>query len=164
MVKITINKFKPVSINSMYYRNRKLTENARKSRSIILTQLQSYLDGIETLSSDFNPLKHGFKVSYTFYIPEDIYFTKKGAISNRSQDLDNCLKLLTDCLFNPKYDTTWLKSRTRRYKPLYNGITTLHNVGIDDRFISSLSAKKLPTQGDYRVDIEIGLEPLSEAN
>ena len=164
MAKIVLKGFRPISINRAYYRNRKLTEEARRIRASILCQLQSQLNKLHDIKSQFDPKKHYLTISYTLYYPIDQFFTKSRQISNRSQDVDNCLKLITDCICSTKYNTDWLKSRTKRYKHLYSSITTLDNLAIDDRFIADLSALKRPTKGDYRVEVEIGLKPLSELN
>ena len=162
MAKIVLKGFRPMSINRAYYRNRKLTEEARKVRASILCQIQPQLKQLHDIKSQFDPLKHYLAFSYKLYYPMDIYYTKKGQVSARSQDIDNCLKLLTDCICNDKYNTKWLKLRTPRYKALYKSVSALDNLGIDDRYIVDLSAVKLPTKGDYRVEVEISLKSLSE--
>lgn len=161
MARLVFTGVRPVSVNKMYYRNRKLTEEARKARAIILVQLQSQLDKLQDIKSQFNPRKHYLAFSYTFYYPEDIFWTKTGQVSNRSQDLDNCLKLITDCLCNTKYDTSWLLDRKPRYKPLYKSLKSLSNLGIDDRFICDLESVKKRPNKTYLIEVDIELKELS---
>lgn len=162
MAKLMFSGVKPISINSAYYRNRKLTQKARQYRSAILTQLQSQLSELHDIKSQFDATKHCLAVSYTFYIPEEYFYTKKGELSLRSQDLDNCLKLPQDFIFNPKYETQWLKDRKPREKPLYKSISSLSNLAIDDKFIQRLEAQKLPTESNkYSLEVEIKLIDLN---
>ena len=160
MVTLKFKGVKPLSINSAFYRNRKLTEKARLYRRDILTQLQSQLSNITPITKEFNPLKHCLKVTYTFYTPTEFFFTKKGALSHRSQDLDNCLKLLTDFIFNTKYDTDWLRSKGRTERALYGSLSSLSNVAIDDKYLQEINALKLPSKDEYSIQIDISIKDL----
>ena len=159
MAKIVFKGIKPLSINSAFYRNRKLTEKARLYRSDILTQLQSQLSNITPITKEFNPLKHCLSVSYTFYTPNEFYFTSKGILSHRSQDLDNCVKLLTDFIFNTKYDTDWLRGKTAKERSLYGSLTSLSNVAVDDKYIQAMPLEKLPSLS-YGILVDISIKDL----
>ena len=159
MAKLKFKGVKPISINSAFYRNRKLTEKARLYRRDILTQLQSQLSILTPITKEFNPLKHCLSVSYTFYIPNEYFFTKKGTLSHRSQDLDNCLKLLTDFIFNTKYDTSWLRSKSAKERALYGSLSSLSNLGIDDKYIQSNASEKLPSNA-YSIEVDISIKEL----
>jgi len=161
MAKLVFKGIKPISINSAFYRNRKLTEKARLYRRDILIQLQSQLSKVSSIQKEFNSLKHCLHVSYTFYTPNEFFFTKKGVLSHRSQDLDNCLKLLTDFLFNTKYDTDWLRSKGPSERSLYGSLKVLSNLGIDDKYIQSNASEKLPSLS-YGMVVEITIKDLPE--
>lgn len=138
---------KPMSVNSMYFRNRKYNTEARAYRTNFLEQLQSdcnqsYLDSIK---SKFDKNKHYLSISFIFHIPKNKFFTKKGYISRNSMDLDNRLKPIIDFICSAKYND-------RGYV----------NLDIDDQFIGELSALKRPSINDeYQVFISLEVKPLS---
>ena len=113
-----------------------------------MSQLQAYSEELNALSKAFKPTKHSLALSYHFKMPKDEFYTKKGHISLRSQDLDNILKLITDCLCNKKYTTKkWLQQKLKgqRESRLYkfaSKIDSLNNLLIDDKFITKIVAEK----------------------
>jgi len=139
---------KPYSLNKAFYKNRTLTQATRKYREEFLLCLQSdynknYLDAI---SKAFNPSKHALSVSFIFYSPKEIFFTKQGQVSNRSQDLDNCLKLPIDFICNKKYQDRVLQG------------VKISNLGIDDRYIIDIQAKKRASlNGEYLILVEFSI-------
>ena len=161
MARLVFKGLKPISINSAFYRNRKLTDKARLFRASFLIQLQDQLDQFTDIQSTFDPLKHCLAVTYTFYTPNEYFFTKKGILSHRSQDLDNCVKLITDFIFNTKYNNSWLNSKRGREKLLYQSLRSLSNLGIDDKYIQSMPLEKLPNLS-YGIVADISLKDLPE--
>lgn len=156
MAKLCFTDLKPISINSAYYRNRKITEKARIFRSKFLIQLQSQLSTLKEIQDKFDPLKHCLAFSFTFGIPNEYFFTKKGTLSHRSQDLDNCLKLIIDFVCNTRYDTTWLLNRFPKEKRLFGSLKQLGNLAIDDKVIQEIYATKVPDSA-YTITISIDL-------
>jgi len=160
-IKLVLDGLIPISVNEAYYKNRKLTNKARLFRFNVLNSLLSYKALIKNFTKMFNPLEHCLVVSYSFTIPKDIYFTKKGNISIRTKDLDNCIKILQDSLFNKKYNTTkWLNSRKGYEKSLYKPFKEIQNMVIDDINIQRFTAKKIPGK-KYSITIEIHIKSLS---
>jgi len=95
-------------------------------------------------------------------MPPEVFFTKKGNISIRSKDLDNCIKILQDSLFNKKYNQpSWLSSRKGYEKSLYKGIDAIHNLFIDDINIQEFTASKIPDK-EHNITIEIQIKSLSK--
>ena len=149
---IKIKGLRPISLNRLHYRNRKLTQEARVYRGKFLQQLQAYSNELKALSKAFVPTDHMISLSLHFYMPQSEFYTHKGYISARSQDLDNLLKLIIDCLCNAEYNTPkWLtkKKRTIKEKYLYEDLHLIQNLDIDDKFITSLNTKKLPHDLTY---------------
>ena len=163
-VTLIINGLKPISLNRLHYRNRKLTQEAREYRGSFLSQLQGYSEELKALSKGFEPTKHSLALSITFKMPQSEFYTNKGYISARSQDLDNLLKLNIDCLCNAEYnDPKWLakKQRTVREKKFYKHLNTIQNLDIDDKFIVSLMAIKEPHEGPHQLVIGVSVLKLN---
>ena len=132
-------KNKAQSVNSGYYKNRTRTQSTRKWSLDIHDQLSDPLlkQNIERLREGFNPLSHSLSVTICYYIPHDKFYTKKGNISRKSGDLDNCIKLLLDTVFDPRF-----------FK------RDLFNFNIDDQFITDLPTKKRPAD-KYSISLEV---------
>ena len=135
------------SSNSAHYLNKQLTNEAREYREQFLIQLNKDKNrkAVESVQARFNPKKHSFKIEYLFLIQEEYFYTKKkGDISNRSMDLDNCIKLPQDFIFNKKYIDRVMEG------------TKLINLGLDDKFVTDLNIKKRPgTQFSILIKISI---------
>jgi Holliday junction resolvase RusA-like endonuclease len=164
-MKITLKlKTSPISINSAYYkRNMAFNENTRKWRANFLKQLQDkkYIEKFEKFRHMFNPKKHMLRVSFTWFQPVEVLFTKQGQLSLRSTDVDNCLKIPTDCLFDAKYNEKWLSLRKGGEAKLYKDFTGLQNLNINDKFIFDTRSIKLPSEdSDYHCLIEVEMVDL----
>lgn len=135
---------KAFSINAMYCRNRAWKSqafNEWSSRVFHKLDTKDNLEAMTALREFFDPSKHCFEVSLKFFYPEDILFTKKGALSARAHDISNIEKPLIDLIFLPTYYD----------KPSPYGCK---NINIDDKFITKMSSEKL--QGDeHKIEIEI---------
>lgn len=151
-------KSKPISTNSAYYkRNRAFNEATRKWRANFFKELMRDANQkvIDDIKSAFNPDKHALRVSFTWYQPRDILFTNSGNLSLRSMDVDNCLKIPTDCLFDQKYNDTWLSKRTGKEVSLYSKLLKLRNLGLNDKFIFDTRSIKLPSDDDFHLVVNI---------
>jgi hypothetical protein len=159
--KVTLKiKSKPISTNSAYFsRNRSFNEKARAWRANFLESLQNDYNQnqIAKIKRIFNPKKHMIRVVFHWYQPRDVLLTKEGTLSLRSMDVDNVLKIPTDCIFDRKYNSKWLELRKGREKKLYS-ITSLTNLDINDKFIFDTRSIKLPSDDNEfhcSVDIEV---------
>ena len=152
-------KSKPISTNSAYYkRNRAFNENTRKWRASFFKELMrdSNQQVIENIKKAFNPEKHALKVELIWHQPRDILFTNSGTLSLRSMDVDNCLKIPIDCLFDQKYNDTWLKKRSGKEVSLYKEFKSINNICLNDKFIFNVSSIKLPSQdSDFHLAVNI---------
>lgn len=149
---------KPISTNSAYYkRNNSFNEGSRKWRAKFLSELQSDCNQIamKKLAKYFTPEKHMIRVCFTWFQPIETILTKAGTLSLRSMDVDNCLKIPTDCIFDAKYNDKWLSLRKGREASLYS-ITSLSNLNINDKFIFDTRSIKLPSvDGQFHCLVEI---------
>ena len=139
----------PYSINRAYYRNRQLTRECRLWREKFLLRLQDpkIQKQMVKIREKFEPKKHSLSVSYHFYYPKSILLTKAGTISKRSMDLTNIEKLVQDNIFDERYNGRIIHD------------TTIANLNIDDKFITSLHSSK--NLGDsYLIQIEIEILPI----
>ena len=142
-------KSKPFSVNKAYYKNRQLTQEARAWRQDFLLQLQqtSVLQQIRELKQQFLPERNAIAVSYDYYYPRELLYTKSGCISKRSMDLTNVEKLVQDNLFESRYNGREI-----------DGVI-IENFDIDDKFIVSLHSRKLAHDQQYH-EIQIAVELL----
>lgn len=154
-------KSSPISTNSAYYkRNKAFNENSRKWRATFFAELMkdSNMVQMEKFKAAFDQKKHMLRVCFTWFQPLDVLITKSGHISLRSMDVDNTLKIPTDCVFDSKYNQKWLSIRSGGEKKLYKDFSTLKNLDINDKFIVDTRSIKLPSDdGDFHcvIDIEI---------
>jgi len=153
----------PISTNSAYYkRNRAFNEKTREWRANFLIQLQNDYNQhqIKKITDHFDPQKHCLRVCFTWYQPKSILFTKSGHLSLRSMDVDNCLKIPTDLLFDKKYGDAWLNIRKGREAKLYSKVDSISNVCINDKFIIDTRSIKLPSSDDFHCTVEVEIVDL----
>lgn len=157
-------KSKPISTNSAYYkRNRAFNANSREWRANFLKSLQNEYNQnqIKHITSYFNPKKHMLRVVFTWFQPIDVLLTSDGTLSLRSMDVDNCLKIPMDCLFDKKYNDKWLKLRKGVEAELYESFTTLKNLDINDKFVFDVRCIKSPSaDNDFHCSIEVEIVDL----
>lgn len=137
--------FRAISVNTAYCANKKFGMKAetRKWCYEINMILNTYEKEFERLKDEFDVLKFGLKVSMTFYYEN--FYTKTGTISANTIDVDNCIKILQDLIFG---------------KDNYGSLPyKCHNLSIDDKFITTLTSKKLPSDRDW-FTVQIELEEL----
>ena len=150
----------PISINSAYYKkNNSFNEGSRKWRANFLKELQNDYNQsqLKKLKAVFDPNKHMLRTCFTWSQPIDIILTKAGTLSLRSTDVDNCLKIPTDCVFDKKYCDNWLKLLKGREKTLYD-IISLVNLDINDKFIFDTRSIKQPSNdGLYHCTVDVEL-------
>lgn len=157
-------KSKPISTNSAYYkRNKSFNEASRTWRSNFFSELQSDYNQneIKKMKKYFNPKKHMLRVCFTWYQPIDLILTKSGELSLRSMDVDNCLKIPTDCIFDKKYNDKWLAIRKGEEAKLYKSLSSLTNLDINDKFIFDTRSIKCPSLDDsFHCLVEVEAVPL----
>tara|TARA_Y100000034_G_scaffold131829_1_gene193435 strand:+ start:311 stop:790 length:480 start_codon:yes stop_codon:yes gene_type:complete len=146
LIQFTIH-LPPFSINKAYYRNRQLTNEARKWRANFLEQLQDphIQSDLTKMHKLFDPKLHAFLVSYRFCYPSKKLLTKEGHISARSCDLTNIEKLVQDNVFDHRFNGREIEE------------LIIQNLDIDDKFIIQCHSYKMlsPTRNYL---IQIGIE------
>ena len=140
-VKFNLN-VPPFSINKMYYATVKTrTKEARLWSEDVLNELKSkpgLQKTFKRMRDAFDPAKHSFHITLKYHYPKEIFYTVKGYVSAGTMDQSNVEKPLIDLLFLPKYGDL--------------------NLGIDDRYITSLYSEKVPCEdGDSWVSVMIKL-------
>lgn len=162
VVKIQLRiKSSPISTNNAYYsRNKAFTDKARQWRANFLIQLQSDYNQnqIKKVRDVFDPKKHMLRTVFTWRQPKETLITNSGTLSLRSMDVDNVLKIPTDCVFDSKYNCRWLSLRKGGEKKLYSDIESLFNMDLNDKYIFDTRSIKIPSEDDSfhcSVDIEV---------
>lgn len=148
-------KLEPFTSNKAHYKySKNLTAEARTYREEFWKQLNTEpnLSNLKRIKGNFDPKKHELHVKYVFHLAYEKFFTKEGKISARSPDLDNCIKLVQDFLFNERYGKKHLKK------------LNYVNVGIDDRYITNIEMKKAPIQGLPFIEIQVEIHDLKFKN
>lgn len=154
---------RPVSINDAYYRAGQLKAGARKYRHELLNQLLKYKSEIQAFRAKalelINNNNHSLKLEIVHMVPNDTFYTVKGQMSMRAGDTDNYTKLLQDFLLNPRYCEE-SESYNKDSFELQNG-TKPFNIGIDDRFVQTIVASKVPCNSDrWQVQITCSVLPI----
>lgn len=147
LIQFTI-KSPPFSTNKAYYRNRQLTQEARKWRENFLVQLQDphIQADLTKMHSLFDPKIHALIVSYRFCYPPEKLLTKQNHISKLSCDLTNIEKLVQDNIFDHRFNGREI------------GDLIIQNLDIDDKFIIQCHSYKMrsPTR-TYLIQIALEL-------
>lgn len=137
---------KAISVNSSYHANKAhgMTRDAKDWCHSVFWNLSlpGNREALKELREGFNPTKNGYAVDITFGAPREIMFTKAGTLSSRSYDIDNQIKHLIDCIFQPKYFGT-------------NVPYECENLNIDDKHMVRISAQKVAGTG-YFIEVTIG--------
>lgn len=98
MIEFTLDG-KAFSVNKAYYATRKvLTTEAKEWQAGINAQLEELKDLTE-FSLDFHESPGPIEIRLTFNYPHHEFYNAQKQISSKVFDLDNCLKLLIDCIF-----------------------------------------------------------------
>lgn len=165
---------RPVSINDAYYRAGQLKTASRKYRYELLSQLLVYKDEIKAFRTEALDLinnhsqvvggrsyaTYALKLKIVHLVPKDLYFTKQGQMSMRAGDVSNLIKLLEDFIFNTRYCEPACKETGKPAFELQDGQYAT-NIGIDDRFIQTITTSKLPYNGDrWQIEIIVSVEPI----
>lgn len=107
---------KAFSVNKAYYATRKvLTTEAKQWQAGINQQLEE-LKCLTDFALDFKEKPGPIEIRLCFNYPFHIFLNAQGQLSSKVYDLDNCLKLLIDCIFV--------------------------RMGINDKFVTKLFAEK----------------------
>jgi Holliday junction resolvase RusA-like endonuclease len=93
---LSTNQTKNFTRDGRYYPSPEKT----KFRKEIAAIMPKYFEQITQFDRDFDVKTEFLKLKLVFYVPMSRLITKKGAISLRSIDLDNCQKTVIDCVFN----------------------------------------------------------------
>lgn len=114
------------------------TDTARNFETRIMCETLRCLPDIFKFEGAYSPYEHYLEARVTFFMPIDKLITKKGYISSKSLDLDNCLKYAIDGTF-------------KRFEK------------IDDAAICEISAEKIPSEdNNYHIQIKLIKKELDE--
>lgn len=100
-------------------------------------ELAKYFDHFRVLGTGFDEKNHALEATWSVYIPETEFFTKKGTISKTCIDATNTVKTMEDRL--------------------------VHILGVDDSQICSTLVKKIPTTASswcVVLELSIVMRPL----
>lgn len=143
---------KLISVNSMYYGNRRQgkTQEAKDWFYTVFHELgaKQNAESLAELRDLFDCRKHFYSVEIRSTVPKQLFFNKEGSISSRTIDLSNCEKALIDAIFLRKY-----------YGPKHP--YECFNLNTDDKYIASLLSKKQPGE-TWSVEVQISIEDLSQ--
>lgn len=138
----------PISVNSMYYGDRRngKTPGALRWSEEVLYSMRKHEAEFEAISALFDPKKHCYTIQLTMNVPRDVFYTKTGEMSSRVIDLSNFEK--------PTVDLLMLKKFYGRNYP-----KQAINLNTDDRYLRRLISEKVPSDAWY-IDVVIRLEKL----
>lgn len=143
---------KPFSINQLFYRDgKRKTQEARNWEITVFDALNTaeHLASMAILRQDFDAKLHAFEIELTCFYPAELFRTKEGNISSRTQDITNWEKPLVDLIFLDRYSFS---------APPFG----VANIQIDDKFIvSMLSQKKSHTESRTKIEVIIRRVSLS---
>jgi hypothetical protein len=116
---------------------------------------------IEKIKKTFDPKRHMISLKFVWYQPKDILFTKSGHISLHSFDVDNILKIPTDCLFDKRYNDKWVQNRKGSELTMYRTLPKINNLQLGDQFVTSTTSIKAPSvSGEYELHLTLEILPI----
>lgn len=148
-----LSNLKPFSINAAYCtqgNSRIKTQAFREWQTEVFFQLDlpEPKAALKELREYFDETKHCFHIMLTVFYPKEQFYTKKGLISARTQDVSNWEKPLIDCIFLPKHFNT----------PVPYGC---ENLNIDDKFLTRcVSEKSVSEESAFEIWIQIEVKSL----
>lgn len=131
---------KPLSVNAKFtinkYKRRIVKSNvANKFEKTVEGYLNQCMKEIDQFTAAFNPKKYGLTMDILMYIPEDQFFTKKGAISSTCIDAGNAMKMLEDIIYKRMGLNDGLNLKVSSEKRPYTGEDWLTLVTISEVLI-----------------------------
>lgn len=156
-------KAKPVSVNDAYYRAGQLKVGARQFRMAFLEQLLQYESQIRKFKAETDELiatnKYAYELEIVHLVPEKLFYTADGSISNRAGDVSNLIKLIEDFLTHPKYNREHPDFKKDKYI-LANGKNPF-NLCYDDKLNQIVTTSKIPHSGkDWVISIVVSVIPI----
>lgn len=135
---------KPFSVNQMFTVRNFKTVAYKDWEQFAIHELSrpDVCSCLKSIKDAFDPKKHALIVSLTMYFPKSVLYTASGQLSGRAYDLSNVEKPLLDLICLEKYQ-------------IKSGID---NLGIDDKFVISLTSKKRPSMDDsFKIRVSISV-------
>ncbi len=142
-------KSKPFSINASTYGDARTKTSAYYEwASKIFHQMwsQENQEKFKELREHFDENLHSVSVQLTSIYPKEIYITKAGILSSKTQDISNTEKLILDLLFDERFHT--------REHP--NGAP---NCNINDKHVVEMISSKKYHDGESLLEINISIIP-----
>lgn len=138
---------KPFSINNAYYKKSFThTKECRQWRKTIIEALSTpeNLYAMEALRDTFKVGgNHALNVTIIYGVHKEWFWTQKGDISRRSQDLSNVEKLLIDIIFDSRFYERG----------------EIENLNIDDKYITVLHSEKT-WSNTWNIEVTLSLVDL----
>lgn len=141
-IKFDFVNLKPITSNHAIKKGRngrsyKSDKAVKFEQRILLEALKKRVE-IYDFENAYSVFDHFLKANIVIYMPSNKLITKKGYISSKSLDLDNCLKYLIDGIF-------------KSFKK------------IDDSAICKIDAEKRPSKDtDYHIEVELVRHDMNE--
>jgi hypothetical protein len=126
---------KPISANHYKGRTKSgrtcVKKEAVDFKASIGSELFAKIHKVNLFEAEFNTKTDYIALDVMFFVPKDKFLNKKGEISKRSIDLDNCLKVFIDGVFDS-------------FEKL------------DDKYVAKISAVKLVSpNSDYSIELRL---------
>ncbi len=135
----------PLSINSTYIRGHNGVVKSTAARNWTQTlchTLTAHTEKFKQLRESINLKEQGYRFTITTVYSKDTFFTKKGEMSSRTQDLSNTEKSLIDVFCLQKFAVE---------APPYGVL----NLMCDDKHVIELVSRKMWGQQGVHVVVEI---------
>jgi len=148
-----LSNLKPFSINAAYCtqgQSRIKSKAYRDWQCEVFFQLnqEQVAETLKELREYFEPEKHHVHVELTAIYPKTKFFTRKGTVSAKTQDLSNWEKTIIDCVFLPKHHET----------PVPYGAP---NLNFDDKYVTRCVSQKVPSdEEEFAIEMEIEIKSL----
>lgn len=138
----------PLSINSTYVRGHNgvvKSTAARNWTQTVLHALSKHTDKFKQLREAADLKEMGYRFTITTVYDKSVFFTKKGEMSSRTQDLSNTEKSIIDVFCLPKFAVE---------EPPYG----VSNLMCDDKHVVELVSRKM--WGEQGVHVVVEIVPL----
>jgi hypothetical protein len=144
---------KPFSVNAMYAGRRDFKTSACQDwERLFLYELgkSEPQKALQDLREHFVLHQHVYRMRIVWKVPRVSFITQKGEISNRSFDVTNVEKIITDLVFLPKYHVQ---------RPPHGCL----NLNADDKHLLTLtSGKRCSSEDKYEIQITLWVEDIKK--
>jgi len=123
----------------MYYGNKKFgkTQATRDWYQAVFDRIRHQPEDFKRLREYFNPSKHVYRVYIEVLVPETVFYTKNGSMTNKVVEISNLEKSIIDTLLLEKF------------------FSESGNLQSDDRYLQYMESKKVPTERYWGINVKI---------